>query len=143
MRYGYILVQNALGAYSNEKNTTTMYAIILVISRPRTRISHASRSVIAAYEPENHLVTLLMAERHLRFETDSIKAVAAGPFPQGLEDKGHFGTLCQRKGGLLIGATCSWHIRSAREVPFFGTASEGLGLRAYSKHNWVGNIMMG
>ena len=73
----------------------------------------------------------------VRFETDSIKAVAAGPFPQGLEDKGHFGTLYQRKGGLLLGVTCSWHIRSAREVPFSGTANERLGLRVHAKHNRV------
>ena len=92
---------------------------------------------------KHHLATLLTAERHWRFDTDSIKAVAAGPFPQGLEDKGRFGTLCQRKGGLLIGVPCSWYIRSAREVPLSGTASEGLGLRVHAKHNWVGNIMIG
>jgi hypothetical protein len=87
---------------------------------------------------KHHLVTLLTAERHLRFETDSIQAVAAGPFPQVLEDKGHFGTLCQRKGGLLLGVTYSWHICSAREVPLSGTASEGFGFRSHSTHNRVG-----
>jgi hypothetical protein len=35
-------------SYRNENNATTINAIILVISRPCTRISHASRSVIAA-----------------------------------------------------------------------------------------------